>query len=647
MGATIGDRLARRAGPLVGRVGELALFGRMLSGELERNVLLVHGPGGIGKTELLRELAGIAERGGRPVRWIDARSLAPLPGALGTAMRDVTDRTVVFLDGFERMSAKANVLREEIVPALPADAIVVIAGRDSPDTGWSRAGWEHVTCVVALAGLTEAASVELLGEHGVPVEAARGIIRWTAGAPLALVLAAGAYRQHGRVTPEPDLLNTLVRMTAEAESDSGHFDALAVCAIARRTTSDLLRAALEPEADAEAAFAWLSALPFVDQVGDRVGDAVALHDAVRSAMRESVLGTGPARERHLRRRIADHLYRRSELGDRTVIADLAHLLRDPVVRWAYCWDGSSRYHADRARPGDADVLGAALTERGYGQWWQASEPYHRLAPRNVIVARDGHGSPVGYAVFLTPGSAPRALLRDDPFGAACLRFAQRVSDDGDAVVWRDSIDLSGGDADASGSALAMLNIAVALRSDVPNPRHAIVPLFQHNRRLHDFCLAVGGTVVPELDWNSDGHAMCAYWIDYGPGGLHAHQRDIVYRELGLPAPGADGVTPDDVREALESFMVSSVLARSPLATGVGVDRRADSVRTTLRAAVAGAFGAGAHEQQLRTILRKRYLEPGETPDATARTLALSRATYYRRLREAAARVADHLLAATR
>jgi hypothetical protein len=99
MGGTIGDRLIGRAGRLVGRTGEIALFRRVLAGELDRNVLLVHGPGGIGKTELLRELARVARAGGRSVRWIDARTVAPLPGALGAAMRDVTAGTVVVVDG--------------------------------------------------------------------------------------------------------------------------------------------------------------------------------------------------------------------------------------------------------------------------------------------------------------------------------------------------------------------------------------------------------------------------------------------------------------------------------------------------------------------------------------------------------------------
>ncbi len=641
-GVTIGDRVAAQADRLVGRSRELALFGRVLAGTLDRNVLLVHGPGGIGKTELLRASAAAARAAGRAVRWIDARTIDPLPAALAAALHDVTAGTVVFLDGFERIAAGAKELREEVLPRLHADVVVVIAGRSSPDPGWFCGGWAQVTFVVELAELSEDTSVELLAAHGVPDGPAREITRWTAGSPLALVLAASAYHRHGRVAPEPGLVTTLVRLTTAVEWDTTHFDALAACAIARRTTLELLVATLEAGSDAESAFGWLTGLPFVD----RVGDTVTLHDAVREPMRDSLLGARPARERELRRRVADHLYQRSLLGDRSIITDLAHLLRSPVLRWAYCWDGSSRYHADRIRPGDPAVLGAALAERGYGEWWSASEPYHRLAPRHVVVARNGTGAPVGYAIWLTPGAAPSSVLADDPFGRRCLRFAERACGSEDVVVWRDSVDLTGGSPAMAGSALAMLNIAVALRADVPNPRHAIVPLFQHNQRLHEFCLAAGGKVVPELDTVVDGRPVCAYWIDYGPGGLHAHQRDLVYRELGRAPAVSSALSVDDVRAALESFTVSTELARHPLAVGDGVDARAESVRAALRTGVAAAFGTGPREQQLRTILSQRYLEPGATSTATARSLAMSKATYFRRLAEAVRRLTEHL-AATR
>ncbi|OLF05594.1 hypothetical protein BLA60_35555 [Actinophytocola xinjiangensis] len=632
MDVTIGDRVSGRTAVLVGRSEELTLFTRLLRGELDRNVLLLHGPGGIGKTQLLRAWSAAATAAGRPTRWIDARSIEPRPEAIAAALVDIAPATVVFLDGFERIAAGARELRDDVVPRLPGDALVVIAGRDRPDAGWFAGGWAHVSFAMELAALETGTAVELLGAHGVPPAPAREITRWAAGSPLALVLAAGAWQRHGHITPEPRLVATLVRLTTAVRWGTTHFDALATCAIARRTTLDLLADTLEPKADAAAAHAWLAGLPFVDQVGD----AVTLHDAVREPMREHLLGARPARERELRRRVTDHLYRLGTLGDRSVLTDLAHLLRNPVLRWTYCWDGSSRYHADRLRAGDTEVLGEGLIARGYPQWWAASEPYHRLAPRNVVVARNDTGTPVGYAVWITPGSAPLEVLAGDEFGRDCLSFADRVCASTDVVIWRDSIDLS----DEEGLALAMLNIAVALRADVANPRHAIVPLFQHNQRLHQFCLAAGGKVVPELDRTVDGRPLCAYWIDYGAGGLRSHQRDQVYRELGLPP----ALNIEDVRAALESFSVAVSLAEHPLAVGIGVEQRAESVRETLRAGIAGAFGQSPKEEELRRVLWLRYVEAGSTSGATARALSMSKATYFRRLNEGLRRLTEHLVA---
>ncbi|OLF13506.1 ATP-binding protein [Actinophytocola xanthii] len=632
MDVTIGDRVAGRTAGLVGRSAELALFDRVLCRDLDRNVLLVHGPGGIGKTQLLRAWSAAATAAGRPTRWIDARSIEPLPAAIAAALADVAPATVVFLDGFERIAAGARELRDDVVPRMPGDAVVVIAGRDRPDSGWMAGGWARVSFVLELAALDTPSAVELLGVHGVPPEPAREIAQWAAGSPLALVLAATAWQRHGRITPEPRLVATLVRLTTAVRWGTTHFDALATCAIARRTTMELLADALEPGADAETAFEWLAALPFVD----RVGDAVTLHDAVRKPMRTSLLGSRPARERELRRRITDHLYRRGTLGDRSVLTDLAHLVRNPVLRWTYCWDGSSRYHADRIRPGDTEVLAAAMDERGYPRWWSWTEPYHRLSPRNVVVARDGAGTPVGHAVWLTPGSAPRAALAEDPFGRDCLRFAAETCASTEVVIWRDSIDLT----TDSWAALAMLNIAVAMRADVANPRHAIVPLFQHNERLHEFCLAVGGTVIPELDRTIDGRPLCAYWIDYGPDGLRGHQRDQVYREMGVPP----ALSVEQVRAALESFGVAAALAEHPLAVGIGVEQRAESVRSTLRDGIGAAFGSSPREEELRAVLWQRFVESGPTSAATARALSMSKATYFRRLTEAVRRLTEHLAA---
>jgi hypothetical protein len=66
------------------------------------------------------------------------------------------------------------------------------------------------------------------------------------------------------------------------------------------------------------------------------------------------------------------------------------------------------------------------------------------------------------------------------------------------------------------------------------------------------------------------------------------------------------------------------------------------VRGLLRDAAEHAFGDSQNEQLLRRVLTRGYLEPGPGHEQAASDLALSRAAYFRRLRIAADRVADHL-----
>ena len=55
-----------------------------------------------------------------------------------------------------------------------------------------------------------------------------------------------------------------------------------------------------------------------------------------------------------------------------------------------------------------------------------------------------------------------------------------------------------------------------------------------------------------------------------------------------------------------------------------------------------AFGTTADEQLLRRVLLRGYFDPAPSHEAAARELHLSRAAYFRRLRNASDRVAEWL-----
>jgi len=83
MPATLAERLAwRDEQHFVGREPELEFFDSLMVEEPSHQVVLVHGPGGIGKSTLLREVARRAEKRGYRPTLVEGRELAPVPGEI-------------------------------------------------------------------------------------------------------------------------------------------------------------------------------------------------------------------------------------------------------------------------------------------------------------------------------------------------------------------------------------------------------------------------------------------------------------------------------------------------------------------------------------------------------------------------------------
>ena len=75
---TLAARLADRdRGRFAGRRAELALLDRCMAEDSQVSVVHVVGPGGIGKSALLREMARRARDQGREVVSVDGRELGP------------------------------------------------------------------------------------------------------------------------------------------------------------------------------------------------------------------------------------------------------------------------------------------------------------------------------------------------------------------------------------------------------------------------------------------------------------------------------------------------------------------------------------------------------------------------------------------
>jgi hypothetical protein len=164
------------AARFVGRQDVLGPIDELMDRRGAGRVLFMHGPGGIGKSALLREIARRARTRRRDVRIVDGRLLEPSALALAEACGapDGADGPVILIDSFEQISALAGMLRDQVLPALPADALVIIAGRARPGATWFRDGWEHVVHVLELSPLSDGDAEELLARYGIGLMPGRG-----------------------------------------------------------------------------------------------------------------------------------------------------------------------------------------------------------------------------------------------------------------------------------------------------------------------------------------------------------------------------------------------------------------------------------------------------------------------------------------
>jgi AAA ATPase domain len=426
---TLAERLRwARERAFVGRAAELSDFRAALRGEAGAPVLIyVHGPGGVGKSTLLRRYADEARGAGRRVAEVNGRLIEPSPaGFTAEVAAPVTPGTVLVVDAFEHCQGLEDWLREVFLPSLPDNVLVVVAGREPPSALWQLdLSWQSgAMSVRALRGLEPLEARELLDMRGVAPAARQRILDFAGGHPLALNLAASVASAVGGVwEPTPDVLAALLVHLVGDVPGPLHRRCLEVAAHAMTTTEGLLRAIVGPE-QAREMFDWLRRLP----VADWGRQGLYLHELVADTLDADLRWRDPEGYADMHRRIGDYLLEQvrtaTDVDAMSAIRELSYLKRYGPMGAYFQMRREGDFHEDRLRPGDdAAIEAMAADAEGPGS---AAIVRHwlRQQPEAFWVYRDSRtGKAVGFMASLRLTERPTG----DPVAEAAWEYAEQTS----------------------------------------------------------------------------------------------------------------------------------------------------------------------------------------------------------------------------
>lgn len=690
---TLANRLdeARRQF-FVGRTSELADFQAALVGPtLLFHVLYIFGPGGVGKTTLLREYAHVCALQQLQVSYLDARGINPTPESFLSALPFAVQHTpnggmsfqtpssecsVLLIDTYELLAPLDSWLGEVFLPDLPEQVLVVIAGRNPPSRAWrSDPGLQSVARLLPLRNLRPEEGRAYLTKRGLPVEQHTTVLQFTHGHPLALSLVADLFAQRGDATfgPEaaPDIVKPLMEQLVQKVPGPAHRTALEACAIVQSMTEGLLQAMVAAP-DAHELFEWLRELSFIES--GPLG--LFPHDLAREVLAADLRWRNPEWYAELHKRARTYynvrLQQTTAREQERILSDYIFLHRDnPVVRpfFAHLEEqggaGAPSVVTDVARPADVPLLVAMVAQHEGEASAQLAEHWLSRQLDRALVFRDGQQA-VGFLLLLGLEKASPEDITHDPATAAAWAYLQRTSPlrpGESATHFRFWMAAATHQRISSVQSLIFINM-VRHYLTTPGLAYTFLPSAQPDFWTPIFAYAYLER-LPEADFEVGGRSYSLYGHDWRTMPPTTWLELLAQREFATmsgaqatPSPVKQSVVvlsqPDfwtAVREALRFYGRPEVLRDNPLLRArflveqCGADSPAELRITVLRELIAGAgerMKESPKEERFYKTLLYTYFHPAPSQEQAADLLDLPFSTYRRHLKTAVTRVTEQL-----
>lgn len=646
---------------LVGRHPEKAAIEAFATACPEEPGLVLHlcAPGGVGKTTLLKDFLQNT-RYERPVLWFDARNAAPNPNVLTGAIQALRaekgvgeeEPHLLIIDTFECLAPLEGWLRDVFVPAQTLGFRLILSGRNPPALEWrTDPVWINEHRQISLAPFTDTEVDEYLTLRGIDASGFERARQFARGNPLALALYSDSIGQHEGLTN--NLARSWHQRLVDSLDDTPQRAALEACCTVRQIDEPMLASMLSLKPDETSTlFDWLASQSYIES-----GPAgVFPHDLLRQAFTDELRQRQPSRLVELGDRAFTYIHDQLEhaVDDRLrLIQDAFFLLRDIDIQQDMNEADSNAVYVDHLHPSDWPSIDDMVRRFDSDHAVDLVHQFHACQPESLTVVRDGTGKAIGFFQILRVDRLPAHVLEADPVCADFLNLArQSLKHSGTVVLQRFWLH---SDQDMAASSVytqafshaAFLSVSVtpavmgSVQGDTPEWRRAMAR-FGHSDA--DITMPVRrGTPAMVLyqDWSADDRAGIN-WL-----------RNAYRQAFGLTEPlnrvsAATAPLPDRqtfqsaLRQAFRSAtrldrLQSNALldSRLVLQHGPNQDRvtRAQNLQRKLETTCERLESQATTRDHAR-VLQTTYLRPAPNQQAAADRLALSYATYRRRLTEA-------------
>lgn len=684
---TLAERLeSARRQRFVGRTEELAMAGEWFAAQdLTYVVLFVHGPGGIGKTSLLREFAHLAGRRSLRVLQIDGRNLEATPQFFLGALQQQLDlptvdgifdrlaadsgRMLLIIDTAELLFPLEGWLFDIFMPSLPDNTLVIFAGRNPPSQRWrTDPGWQTLMRVRQLKNLSPDESRSLLQQRQVPVTRFDTVLDFTHGHPLALSLVADVLAQRPGTAfhPEsdPDVVKTLLEQFLQQAPTSYHRAALEACSQVQLLNEPLLADMIGVD-DPHPIFDWLRSLSFIE-AGAR---GIYPHDVAREALAADLRWRNPDWQAELHGRARHYYMDRFHASDareqRRILNDYVFLHRENALIRAYFeWQTGGVVFSDSLRTEDVpNILEMVRTHEGdasaqIAAYWLEKRPWQ------VVVMRPAAGAPQGFMMALRLEEMTEVDRAQDPGAAAAWRYLRDNAPlrPGElATLFRFWMDRDTYQAVSPTQSRIFLNM-VQHYLTTRGLAYTFLPCAEADFWFGIFAFADLHR-IPDADFTAGGHHYGMYghdWRLFPPllwlEGMAARELNLQGKKMEVPV-GAQLQVLDEatfrtaVRDALRDYTDSLALRENPLLRSRQVVEPAGlnstavervSILQSLLQDAAATLQATPRQLKWYRAVYHTYLQPAPTQELAAELLELPFSTYRRYLRDGIQHIQDWL-----